>query len=50
MAVDPTKLDLPKSSGVYIFKAVDEEVLYVGKATNIKQRVRSYFSPNPTER
>ena len=47
MAVDPTKLDLPKSSGVYIFKAVDEEVLYVGKATNIKQRVRSYFSPNP---
>ena len=47
MTVNPSKLNLPKSSGVYIFKTEEGEVLYVGKATNIRQRVRSYFSPNP---
>ena len=47
MTVNPSNLDLPKSSGVYIFKTEEGEVLYVGKATNIRQRVRSYFSPNP---
>jgi len=47
MTVNPSSLDLPQSSGVYIFKTKEGEVLYVGKATNIRQRVRSYFSPNP---
>ena len=36
--------DLPRSAGVYLFEGHHGEVLYVGKATNLRQRVRSYFS------
>jgi len=34
---------LPRSPGVYLFCGNRNEVLYVGKATNLRQRVRSYF-------
>lgn len=34
---------LPRSPGVYLFHGAGDEVLYVGKATNLRQRVRSYF-------
>jgi len=35
--------DLPRSPGVYMFCGHRDQVLYVGKATNLRQRVRSYF-------
>jgi DNA polymerase-3 subunit epsilon len=35
---------LPRSPGVYAFRDRRGEVLYVGKATNLRSRVRSYFS------
>jgi DNA polymerase-3 subunit epsilon len=35
--------NLPRSPGVYMFCGHADEVLYVGKATNLRQRVRSYF-------
>lgn len=36
--------NLPRSAGVYRFVDRRGEVLYVGKATNLRARVRSYFS------
>ena len=35
---------LPRTPGVYIFRDVGGRALYVGKATNLRSRVRSYFS------
>ncbi|MBR9976044.1 MAG: excinuclease ABC subunit C [Bacteroidetes bacterium] len=34
---------LPKSPGVYQFKNADGRIIYVGKAKNLRSRVRSYF-------
>ena len=50
MALDPTGLDLPSKPGVYLFRRADERVTYVGKATDLRSRVRSYFAPNPDRR
>lgn len=35
---------LPRTPGVYLFRGRAGRVLYVGKATNLRSRVRSYFS------
>ncbi|HBR21053.1 MAG TPA: excinuclease ABC subunit C [Nitrospiraceae bacterium] len=34
---------VPSKPGVYIFKSAKEDVLYVGKAKNLRNRLRSYF-------
>ncbi|MEQ8820686.1 MAG: excinuclease ABC subunit UvrC [Sumerlaeia bacterium] len=34
---------LPTASGVYLMKDAKEKVIYVGKAKNLRNRVRSYF-------
>jgi excinuclease ABC subunit C len=47
MGVDHSKLELPREPGVYLFKRADDRVLYVGKATDLRSRVRSYFAKNP---
>ena len=38
---------LPAQPGVYLFKDKEGKVIYVGKAANLKSRVRSYFG-NPS--
>ena len=35
---------LPRRPGVYLFKDVAGRVLYVGRATDLRRRVRSYFA------
>ncbi len=35
---------LPDAPGVYFFLGKDKKILYIGKATSLKSRVRSYFS------
>jgi len=38
--------ELPTVPGVYFMKGVDEVVLYIGKAKNLRSRVSSYFQPS----
>ncbi|MGF0117077.1 DEDD exonuclease domain-containing protein [Promicromonospora sp. Marseille-Q5078] len=35
---------LPEAPGVYLFRGPGDEVLYVGTSTNLRKRVRSYFT------
>ena len=37
---------LPKNPGVYIMRDENDTIIYVGKAINLHNRVRSYFRPN----
>ncbi len=34
---------IPTKPGVYFFKDLDNEIIYIGKAKNLRNRVRSYF-------
>lgn len=35
--------NLPKKPGVYIMRNAEDEIIYIGKAKNLKNRVSSYF-------
>lgn len=39
-----TRHQIPRTPGVYLFRASDNTVLYVGKATSLRSRVASYFT------
>ena len=43
-------IDLPRGPGLYLFVDGEGEVLYVGKAANIRARVRSYFGTGDSRR
>ena len=40
---------LPTSAGVYLYKDAEGRVIYVGKAKNLRSRVRSYFLEGASE-
>jgi len=37
-------IDIPTDAGVYLYRDELDEILYIGKAKNLRSRVRSYFS------
>lgn len=43
MDIQAKLASLPKQPGCYIFKDENGDILYVGKAISLRQRVRSYF-------
>jgi excinuclease ABC subunit C len=43
MALNEKLKTLPISSGVYLHKNADGKIIYVGKAKNLRNRVRQYF-------
>jgi len=42
-SIKETLKNLPESPGVYIMRDEDHNVIYVGKAKILKNRVKSYF-------
>ncbi len=45
-AIEAKLNKLPTSSGVYFFKGTAGKIIYIGKASNLKRRVNSYFNKN----
>ncbi len=39
--------DLPAEPGIYFFKNSENDVIYIGKARSLRDRVRSYFGSTP---
>ena len=39
---------LPDKPGCYLMKNINDQIIYVGKAKNLKNRVRSYFKSSHT--
>jgi excinuclease ABC subunit C len=46
---DLSTCNLPDNPGVYFFRDDTGKILYIGKATSLKDRVRSYFNPDLME-
>lgn len=46
---DFERLELPDSPGVYTFLDASDTILYIGKATSLRDRVRSYFGDELVE-
>jgi excinuclease ABC subunit C len=47
---DLKKTTLPDNPGVYFFMGAKQEILYIGKATSLRNRVRSYFATDLKEK
>lgn len=50
MKDDLKKKKLPDTPGVYFFLGARKEILYIGKATSLRNRVRSYFTSDIKEK
>jgi excinuclease ABC subunit C len=47
---DLLKKKLPDAPGVYFFLGTKKKILYIGKATSLRNRVRSYFTQDIVEK
>ena len=50
MPIEEKLKEIPPSPGVYLHKDAAGKVIYVGKAKNLRSRVRSYFRARPFDR
>ena len=50
MSIEEKLKEIPSSPGVYLHKDAAGRVIYVGKAKNLRSRVRSYFRARPFDR
>jgi len=46
MTFQISKTTVPSHPGIYLMRDEDDQVIYVGKAKNLRNRVRSYFGKN----
>lgn len=46
MTIEEKLSNLSTQPGVYLFKNASNKVVYIGKAKNLRNRVRSYFQPS----
>ena len=50
MTLDQKLKEVPRSAGVYLYKDAAGRIIYIGKAKNLRSRVRSYFQTRPFDR
>ena len=43
MTLDEKLKEIPRSPGVYLYKNAAGKIIYIGKAKNLRNRIRSYF-------
>jgi excinuclease ABC subunit C len=50
VTLDEKLKEIPRSAGVYLYKDSAGKTIYIGKAKNLRSRVRSYFQSRPFDR
>jgi len=46
MTFDISQITIPPNPGIYLMKNSEQKIIYIGKAKNLKNRVKSYFLKN----
>lgn len=46
MTFDISTINVPTNPGIYLMKDSEKKIIYIGKAKNLRNRVRSYFTKN----
>ena len=46
MTFDISKISIPKEPGIYLMKDNSGSIIYIGKAKNLRNRVKTYFTKN----
>jgi excinuclease ABC subunit C len=46
MTFEISKIRIPSDPGIYLMKDSEQKIIYIGKAKNLKNRVKSYFLKN----